>query len=57
MPMWRRTATGSMVSVVDVLAAEVDVALEAEAAHQVVHAVEAAQHRALAAAGRADEAP
>ena len=41
--------------VVDVLAAEVDVALEAEAADQVVHAVEAAQHRALAAAGRADE--
>ena len=41
---------------VDILAAELDVALEAESADQVVHAVEAAQHGALAAAGRADEA-
>src|SRR5271166_352844 len=41
---------------VDVLAEEMDVALETEAIDQVVHAVEAAQHRALAAAGRSDEA-
>src|SRR5262249_12762276 len=32
-----------------------DRALDAEAADQVVHAVDAAQHRALAAAGRPDE--
>ena len=41
---------------VDVLAEELHVALEAEARDQVVHAVEAAQHRALAAARGADEA-
>ena len=40
---------------VDVLAVEVDVPLEAEAADQVVHAVQAAEHGALAAARRADE--
>ena len=33
----------------------VDVALEAKAAHQIVHAVQAAEHRALAAARRSDE--
>ena len=43
MPMCRRTATGSTFVVVDILAAEVDVALEAEAADEVVHAVDAAQ--------------
>src|SRR4029450_13874174 len=41
--------------VVDVLATEVDLTLEAEAAHQVVHAVEAAERGALPAARRTDE--
>ena len=41
---------------VDILAEEVHMALETEALDQVVHAVEAAQHGALAATGRADEA-
>ena len=41
---------------VDVLAVELHVALEAEHRDQVVHPVEAAQHRALAAARGADEA-
>src|SRR5262249_14363327 len=41
--------------VVDVLTAEVDVATEAEAPFQVVHAIDRAQHRALAAAGRPDK--
>src|SRR5262249_6207656 len=40
---------------VDVATAIVNVPVEPEAAHQVVHAVDAAQDRALAAAGRADE--
>src|SRR5262249_20892921 len=40
---------------VDVIAAEVHASLEAEAADQVVHAVEATQRGALAAPGRADE--
>ena len=38
-----------------VLTQEMHVALEAKALHQVVHAVEAAQYRTFAAAGRADE--
>ena len=41
--------------VVDVLAVEVHVPLEAETAHQVVHAVQTAEHRALAAARWANE--
>src|SRR5262249_24548862 len=41
--------------VVDVPAAEADLALEAKAANQIVHAIDAAQHGALTAAGRADE--
>src|SRR6185436_19515643 len=40
---------------VDVLALEVDVSLKAKAPDEVVHAVQAAQHGALAAAGRPDE--
>src|SRR5262245_33326393 len=41
--------------VVDVPAAEHDVAFEAETTDQVVHAIEAAEYRALAATGRANE--
>jgi hypothetical protein len=55
MPMRRRTSTASTLGVVDVLAVEEDFALGARRRHQVVHAVEGAQHRALAAAGRADQ--
>ena len=40
---------------VDVFSAEVDVALKAKAPHQIVHPVEAAQNRALAASGRANK--
>src|SRR5262249_15266355 len=43
------------VLLVNVLALVADVPLEAEAAHQVVHAVDRAEHRALAAARRSDE--
>ena len=55
MPIWRRTATGSIVGAIDIVAAEMDLAFEAEAADQIVHAVQAAQHGALAAARGADE--
>src|SRR5262245_58624498 len=41
--------------VVDVLTAEMHVALEAEAPHQVVHAVDAAQRSALPTPGGPDE--
>jgi hypothetical protein len=41
---------------VDILAEKLHVADEAEGRDQVVHAVEAAQHGALTAAGRANEA-
>src|SRR5215468_10818644 len=47
---------GIDVTRIHVLAMEVHVALEAEAVDEVVHAVEAPQHRALAAARGADEA-
>ena len=40
---------------IDVFAAEAHMAFEPEAAHEVVHAVQATQHRALAAPGRSDE--
>src|SRR5262245_11203262 len=40
---------------VDVAAAEADLAVEAKAADEIVHAIDAAQDRALAAAGRPDE--
>ena len=38
-----------------IFAAKVHVSLEAEPSHQVVHPVQAPQHRALAAPGRPDE--
>jgi hypothetical protein len=40
---------------VDVLSVIFDVSLEPEARNEIVHPIQAAQHRALAAAGRADE--
>ena len=42
--------------VIDVLTEEVDVTLEPEARHHVVHPIEAAQYGALAASGGADKA-
>src|SRR5271157_3719638 len=40
---------------VDVLAVKIHLPLEPEAPDEIVHAVEAAEHSALAAAGRSDE--
>ncbi len=55
MPMTRRTRTGSTSRVVDVLAGKLDAALGAGTAHLLVHAIEAANDGALAAAGRPDD--
>ena len=41
--------------VIDIGALEIHLPFEAETSHEVVHAVEAAQHRAFAAPGRPDE--
>ena len=50
MPIRRRTSTGSTVGVVQVGAVVQDLALDAGAVDQIVHPVEAAQERRLAAA-------
>ena len=55
MPMRRRTSTGSTPRLVEVVAVVADLALDAGAGDEVVHPVEAAQHRRLAAARGADE--
>ena len=55
MPMRRRTSTGIDVGSVEVDAVVGQRALDPGALDEVVHAVEAAQHRRLAAARRADE--
>ena len=55
MPMRRRTSTASTVRRVDVHAVEGHRALDPRARHEIVHAVERAQERRLAAARRPDE--
>jgi hypothetical protein len=53
--MRRRTLTGSMRGVIDVLAVQRYLAVEAKAADEIIHAVQAPQHRALPAPRGADE--
>jgi hypothetical protein len=55
MPTWRRTSTGSTAGVVEVVAVDEHLALDARAGDDLVHAVERAEERGLAAARRADE--
>ena len=55
MPTWRRTATGSMSAPYRSIVVQRDRALDVRAGDDLVHAVQGAQERRLAAAGRADE--
>ena len=55
MPMRMRTCCARMPALVDVVAVEEDLAVERGAGDELVHAVEQAQERRLAAARRADE--
>ena len=55
MPIWRRTSHRVDVGRVDVLAVEQDLALDAGAGDELVHAVQRAQERRLAAARGADQ--
>ncbi len=54
-PTRRRRSTTSVAGTVDVLAIDLDAPLQAGARNRVVHPVERAEQRALAAAGRPDE--